>query len=120
MPVILLETSIRAKLENWFDISLTVVTPAQGVIFEGFRYANNTTVVTGLNEESLQFGKIENVIFRIKTPYLVCYKMETLGFNAHFNAYEVLETEEPDLIRIDELFDYRHWGCIQSEVLTVI
>ena len=117
MPVILLETSIRDELENWFDISLTVVTPVQGVIFEGFRYANNTTVVTSLNEESLQF---ENVIFRIKTPYLVCYKMETLGLNAHFNAYEVLEIEEPDLIRIVKLFDYQHWGCIQSEVLTVI
>lgn len=94
MPVILLKTSVRAKLENWFDICLTVVTLVQGAIYEGFRYAN------------LQFGKIENVILRIKTPYLVCHKMETLGFIVHFNAYEVLETEELDLIRIDELFDY--------------
>lgn len=72
------------------------------------------------NGDNLQFGKIENVILRIKTPYLVCHKMETLDFNVHFNAYEVLETEELDLIRIDELFDYQHWWCIKSVVLVGI
>ena len=46
--------------------------------------------------------------------------METLDFNVHFNAYEVLETEELDLIRIDELFDYQHWWCIKSVVLVGI
>lgn len=29
--------------------------------------------------------------------------METLAFNIHFNAYEILETEELDLITTDVL-----------------
>ena len=46
IPVILLETSNRAKLENLFGICLTVVTLAQGVIYEGLIYDNNSIVVT--------------------------------------------------------------------------
>lgn len=41
IPVILLETSNRAKLENLFGICLTVVTLAQDVIYD-----NNSIVVT--------------------------------------------------------------------------
>ena len=37
MPVILLKTCVRAKLGNWFDICLTVVTLVQGVIYKGLR-----------------------------------------------------------------------------------
>lgn len=46
--------------------------------------------------------------------------MKTLGFNVYFNVYEVLETEELDLITIDGLFDYQQLGCIQSVALTVM
>lgn len=71
MSVILFETSIRAKLENWFGVGLTDATLEQGVIYEDLRYVNNTIVVTSFNEDNLQFEKIKNVVFRIKTPYLV-------------------------------------------------
>lgn len=36
--------------------------------------------------------------------------MKTLGFNVYFNVYEVLETEELDLITTDGLFDYQQLG----------
>ena len=36
--------------------------------------------------------------------------METLSFNGHINAYEVLETKELDLIKTDGLFDYQPLG----------
>lgn len=36
--------------------------------------------------------------------------MKTLGFNVYFNVYEVLETEELDLLTTDGLFDYQQLG----------
>ena len=77
-----------------------IVTLAQDLIYEGLRYTNNKIVVTGFNEYNLQFGKIRIVVFRIKILYLVNRKMETLDFSVHFNAHEVLETEELSLSTI--------------------
>ena len=110
LPIVLLETNLRAKYEALFGTGISVITLASGVIFEGLRYAKNSVVVTGFQEDNLQFGKIENVIFRIKTPYLVYRKLRTLGFNVHFNAYEVMETEELDLVTVDNLYDYQPLG----------
>ena len=73
IPVILLETSNRARVENLFGICFTVVTLAQGVIYEGLIY-DNSIVVTAFGD-NLMFGKIENITFRVKSPYLVCGKL---------------------------------------------
>ena len=44
--------------------------------------------------------KLGLLFFRIKILYLVYSKMETLDFSVHFNAHEVLETEELSLSTI--------------------
>ena len=110
IPVSLLQGFIQDKIKVITNGNVEVVYQAKGVIFEGQKYANNTGIALEFGHDNIQFGKVESVIFIADVPYLVYRKLDTVGFNVHYNSYEVLRTEIIDICQISELLDYHPLG----------
>ena len=47
-------------------------------------------------------------------PILVGSKLDTIGFNVHFNSYEVHETSYKFALKIEELHDYHPLGIYNN------
>lgn len=53
----------------------------------------------------MQFSMIENCAIVHGTPYLLCRKLQTVGFERHFHAFRVSETIQYEIVKISILIE---------------
>ena len=109
LPVMLLHQNIqeRIKLNN---PDVTIIHQALSTKYDGQIYSSGSCIVRGFHFDMPFIGKVESIIFVYDTPFLIVQKLKTMHFNSHYNSYEVRETSELDLIKIDDLKDYHPLG----------
>ena len=112
LPLILLDRYIQEEVGR--KGSTSVVYQAQSVIYEGQKYSHGGAVVLSYTHDTFNFAKIESIIFVFDTPLLVCNRLDTIGFNFHLNCYEVMETKDNFVCKIEDLADFHPLGIYNS------
>lgn len=78
------------------------------VKYYGRKYSTGNIVVLSKISHELKFGKIDCIIWKDSTAYLLVQEMNTIGFYTHFHAYEIesARTSAYVLVNIDDLLDF--------------
>ena len=61
------------------------------------------TVVTSVDDFDMEFGKIENCAIINGIPFLLCRKLQTVGYERHFHGFRVSETNKYSVLKIADL-----------------
>ena len=74
----------------------------------GRRYSQGNVVVIGKQNSELEFGEIKKIVWQESRPILVVEHLHTLGFEPHFHAYAVSNSDCPvfSCLSVNDLFDF--------------
>ena len=87
-----------------------LVTLSKSVTFEGLIYDQGCAVVLSAADDTFAFACICQNFFIDNKLYLLCENLSTVGFNRHYNSYEVSFTNEFEVYTVDELYDNHPLG----------
>lgn len=104
-PVRLMQPAIQKILLEMVGVSETVF-QAGSVKVDDVPYDRGCRVVIGFEEDSYQFGRIENCLVIKGELQLLIRKLYTEQFCTHYHAYHVSETEEYSIIPSRQLLSY--------------
>ena len=88
-----------------------LLTKSQAVVMNGQRYSSGNVVVLGVDNDEYIFGKISCALFYKENTYLLCNILLVNCFSFHFNSYNVVETDDYNLVKVSDLYDYHPLGC---------
>lgn len=117
------EEQVVNEMDQSVSLAVSQVTKNRSVVIcksakhEGLLYAEGCVVVSSFSNDSFNFSCIRNVFYIGDLLYLICIKMETLGFNSHYNAFEVSSTAEYVVHSVTELFDHSPLGLYDTDTL---
>lgn len=52
---------------------------------------------------NMEFSRIENCAIIHGVPYLICRKLQTVGFERHFHGFRVLESNQYNVLKVADL-----------------
>lgn len=71
----------------------------KSVKYFGIVYWRNTSVVYSVDS----FSRIENCAIIHDVPYLICRKLQTVGFERHFHGFRVSESNQYNVLKVADL-----------------
>ena len=87
-----------------------LLSKAQAVRVDSERY---NAVVLGIANDDYFLGKINCVLFHKAEVFLFCtgISFSIWSFSFHYNSYDCVETDDPKLVKVAELYDYHPLVC---------
>lgn len=73
-------------------------------------YWIGTCIVASVNNFDMELCLIDNCSVVNGQPYLICRKLRTRGFERHYHAFRITETDEYNLVKISDLKDQNVLG----------
>lgn len=101
VPICLLDDQLRQlliRVVQGEDIFL-----CKSVKYFGIVYWRDTSVVYLVDNFNMEFSRIENCAIIHGVPYLICRKLQTVGFERHFHGFRVSESNQYNVLKVADL-----------------
>lgn len=101
VPICLLDDQLRQLLIRVMqgeDIFL-----CKSVKYFGIVYWRDTSVVYSVDNFNMEFSRIENYAIIHGVPYLICRKLQTVGFERYFHDFRVSELNKYNVLKVADL-----------------
>lgn len=88
---------------------------ANWIKFNGIKFVSGKAVVLGVVDDMPSFGVVHNIyVDNMRVVHLVVQETETLCFDEHYHAYEVVKCNSYKYIQLTDLRDCRTLPCHKS------
>lgn len=101
VPICLLDDQLKQlliRVVQGEDIFL-----CKSVKYFGIVYWRDTSVVYLVDNFNMEFSRIENCAIIHGVPYLICRKLQTVGFERHFHGFRVSESNQYNVLKVADL-----------------
>lgn len=94
---------VKTKLARTLYYNAADKEEYKNITINNIKYSKDTIFVTDINENGIEFGKIENIFVVDGVVKFQFVPYETLGFDDHYFAYKVEMKEDSYLINFEDL-----------------
>jgi hypothetical protein len=101
------ESLLSGSSENHFH--------ANWIKFNGVKFVAGKAVLLGVVDDMPSFGVVRNIyVDGMRNAELVVAETETLCFDEHYHAYQVITCSSTKKVQLNDLVDYRTLHCHKS------